>query len=449
MTRLTPRLISTVFLIAIMALYGVVSVLFAVRTPAWQTPDEPAHYNYIQQVAENGCCPIIEDGDWDQAYLSELTSARFADSTLARLEGVQYEDHQPPLYYVIMSPVYTLTGGDLVAMRIASAAFGLVIIVAAFGVGRVMFPQRPEIGLSAAAFVAFLPQHVAILASVNNDALGWALVAVMLWMCAAYAKGSTRITPLMMGIVMGAALVTKATAYLMGAVILLAVLLRWRRDRQPVARLIRDAALYLVPALGIGALWWVRNFGVYGFPDFLGLAAHDAVVVGQLRTETLIADLGLGGYLSEALTVTLSSFIGRFGWMALPLVGNPSVDWIYPAYVGLFILAMIGNVIGLARREITRDGQRGIWLMLTITSLLAVLAYLYYNTEFAQFQGRYMYPLLIPLGIFLAVGLDQLRRMVAGRWAASRWVIPALWAAFAALDVWLIITIIPPNLAPL
>ena len=52
--------------------YLFIAVLYAVNTPAWQVPDEPAHYNYIRQVAEKGCCPEIRPGDWDNTYLEQL-----------------------------------------------------------------------------------------------------------------------------------------------------------------------------------------------------------------------------------------------------------------------------------------------------------------------------------------------------------------------------------------
>jgi hypothetical protein len=42
---------------------------YALRTPAWQNPDEPAHYNYIAQVADHGCCPVIEPAAWNAAEL--------------------------------------------------------------------------------------------------------------------------------------------------------------------------------------------------------------------------------------------------------------------------------------------------------------------------------------------------------------------------------------------
>ncbi|MBC7871439.1 MAG: glycosyltransferase family 39 protein, partial [Chitinophagaceae bacterium] len=168
--------------------YLAVGGLYALRTPDWQTPDEPAHYNYTRQLVESGKVPMIESGDWDQAYLGELTSSRFAPETLANLDTVQYEDHQPPFYYMLAAPVYALSNGDLTALRLFSVLIGLIILVSAYGIGKAMFPERSQIGLGAAAFVAFLPQHVAFLAAANNDALGWALVALMLWGTVVYLK---------------------------------------------------------------------------------------------------------------------------------------------------------------------------------------------------------------------------------------------------------------------
>ncbi len=428
--------------------YLLAGSLYALRTPPWQTPDEPAHYNYIRQTAETGALPVIEMGDWDQDYLSALTSSRFDPALLDDLATVQYEDHQPPLYYLLMTPLYALSGGDLYVMRLASLLIGTLIVLAAYGVGLVMFPQRAQIGLGAAAFVAFLPQHLAILASVNNDSLGWALAALILWASVAYLRGALRVRPWMLGLLIGVALATKATAYLMAGVAFLALLLRWWLDGRPNTwrGLLRPMADYLVPALTLGVLWWLRNFAVYGFPDFLGLAAHDAVVVGQPRTAELIEAVGWSGYLSQLIEVSFSSFIGRFGWMALPLVGEGLVGLIYPAYLVLFIAGGLGLIVGrVTRGSVPEAGQWAVWLLLGLTVLLSLLAYAYYNTQFQQFQGRYTYPLLIPLGVALALGLDSWRRLILRERAA--WLVPVGLLAALPLNVWLLWTVVAPNLA--
>jgi hypothetical protein len=160
------------FLLLICLLYLVVAALFAVYTPAWQAPDEPAHYNYVRQVAENGCCPVIEIGDWNLAYQGELTSGHFAPELLGDLDALQYEDHQPPLYYLLASVMFKLTHASLTGLRLFSVFISLGVVLSTYGVGRAMYPERPWIGLGAAALVAFVPQHVTMMAAVNNDGLG-------------------------------------------------------------------------------------------------------------------------------------------------------------------------------------------------------------------------------------------------------------------------------------
>lgn len=461
--------------------YVIVGALFAIRTPAWQAPDEPAHYNYVAQVASGGCCPLIEPGDWDSNYLETLKSARFAPDLLDEIDSVQYEDHQPPLYYLLLSPVYKLTDGSLTALRIASVLIGTLVVISAFGIGRELYPSQPQIALGAAAFVAFQPQHVAILASVNNDALGWALVGLILWVLVVYLRQSpqaSRIETWMIGLLLGLGLITKATTYMMAGVALIVIVLKvWSLRRyshasqgitpnkpftftQPLWMVsLREAAELVIPALCLGLVWWLRNFSVYGVPDFLGLRAHDAVVVGQLRTATEISTIGFAAYLENFLRTTFYSFWGMFGWQGLPLVGNPTVDWIYPLIGLLLLLAASGVVIGLVRwwrqsrqfpplPENTTHDLRLVWLMLAALIVLSILQYFYYNTEFVQFQGRYMFPLLIPLGLLIALGLDAWRRLLLGRWPASRWLVPLILCGFALLDIYLLWRVIVPSLSP-
>jgi len=87
---------------------------------------------------------------------------------------------------------------------------------------------------------------------------------------------------------------------------------------------------------------------------------------------------------------------------------------------------------------------------LILTVILAVLQYLYYNTEFVQFQGRYLYPALIPLAIFAALGLDGWRVLlvrIMGERALLAWVTPLIAAVLIPLSVFMIWRVIP-QLAP-
>ncbi len=445
----------TTLLALILAGYLLVAGLFAALTPPWQAPDEPAHYNYIAQIARDGCCPVIAPGDWQSDYQAQLTRERFAPALLGRLDTIQYEDHQPPLYYLLGSMVFKLADGSLTALRLLSALIGAGVVLCAWGVGRALLPDRPAARLAAVALVAFLPQHVAVLASVNNDALAGLVVGLGLWLSVSHAQGGPA-RPWALGVVAGVGLLTKISTLLLLPVMALALLLRWRADRGRPASLARALAGLLIPALALGGVWIARNLAVYGFPDLFGLRAHDAVVAGQLRTADLIAQIGAGEYLRRALQTTFNSFWGQFGWMALPLP-----DWIYALIAALLLAALAGLAAGWAGRERppapeTLAGA----LVLAAAVLLAVLAYAYYNTEFVQFQGRYLYPGLSPLALALALGLDEWGRRAA--WALNRAVkgrpadadrlrlllTPLPFLLLAPLDVYVLLRVIAPLLAP-
>ena len=446
----------------LLSAYLVLGALFAVRTPPWQAPDEPAHYNYVRQLV-GGQLPVIEPGDWDQSYLSQIVGAEFAPAY--PVDGITYEDWQPPLYYLLQAPVYRLTGGSLTAMRLLSVALGAGVVALAYVVGRAVF-GRVAPALAVAAFVAFLPQHLAILGSVNNDALSELIIAAILallvtpWPDAPPEGGRASRRLLALGLLLGAGFLTKGQAYLMAPVVGVFLLVHYwpRPDRLPrpvrSMQLVRSLLLVFVPALLIGLLWWGRNVTVYGGVDVIGKAAHDAVVVGQPRTAEWLAQYGLAGTLGRFARTTFVSFWGQFGWMAAPLPG-----WMVTGLLALTGVAGLGLVMGLTadRRRPSADPQptndqrptTGHWpLVLGLTFLLTLGLHGAYNLTFVQHQGRYLYPALIPIAVGFVAGLGFWLRPLVRRWAWVEWVLPVgvagVLVGIALFALWRIL----PGLAP-
>ena len=150
--------------------------------------------------------------------------------------------------------------GSLTALG-ASVVIGAGVVIAAYAVSLRAFAANTVVAWAAADFVRFC-QHIHILASVNNDALAWALVGAILWASIDYADGG-RTPAWALGLLVGAALLTKSTAYLMGGVALAAVLMR-------TGRFSLRLFAFLIPAAVLGLVWWGRNIAVYGF-GFPGL----------------------------------------------------------------------------------------------------------------------------------------------------------------------------------
>jgi 4-amino-4-deoxy-L-arabinose transferase-like glycosyltransferase len=436
-----------------------VGSLYAVFTPPWQNPDEPAHYAYIAQVAEHGCCPVIAPGDWDQAYLSALTGSRFAPDMLARLETVQYEDHQPPLYYLIASVVFRLTDGQLVPLRLLSVVFGVLMACMAVPLGRLLVPGRPFVHAAALLAAGLIPQAAAMHASVNNDALAHLIAAVTLWALAVVVVRGERALPggaWLLGALAGLAALTKVTIVFLGLLVPLGLLVRWalaERERGGVRALIGLWGRFALPALALAGLWWARNIGVYGFPDVFGLTAHDRVVVGQPLTAAFMAERGFGPHLSAALTTVFNSFWGQLGWMALPL--QPGV---YTAIAAVCVLALAGVLAGATVARIPADTgdppllRRAAWVLMGAAVVAAAAQLAYYNLQFVQFQGRYLFPALLPIVLTLAAGLEVWARILAARAgaraqsAASAAVLAAVLlapAALLALNAFIVARVLP------
>jgi hypothetical protein len=432
---------------AVLAMWLVSGAMYATLTPAWQAPDEPAHYNYVRYLATRRAFPELTAACYNQAYLSQLTTQKFPP-TLA-IDSVCYEFHQPPLYYLLAAPLFRFTGGALLAIRLMSVLLGAGTVWLTYLIGLTVFEAKPLLALGAMAFVAFVPMHAAMLASVNNDALAGLIFAAILLTLMRRQRRPADLSiqnHLTLGLLLGLALLTKTTIYIAVPLVAVALLLEgWAvaltphpspdgrgvsRQRRGEGksfwnRLLSRAAAIFGPALLIVLPWFGRNAALYGHFDVLGLGRHDEVVVGQLRTATHVAQIGPGPYLAEAATTTFHSFWGQFGWMAVPMD-----DRTYRLLALLTLAALTGLAawVIVGRRECPVSAAQGRMLGLLGVSLLGtVTAFGGYNLSFVQFQGRYLFTGLMPLALFFALGWHEAvrphwgRGLVAGLLAGIGW----------------------------
>ncbi len=466
------------FLGLLLLLYLALGSLFAVYTPAWQAPDEPAHYNYVRYLAENGAFPVLHMGDYPHAYLEQIKAAKFPPGM--SIDPIRYEFHQPPLYYALLASLFVLTHGSLLALRLSSVLLGAGIVLLAYLIGRRIFPGRPGLALGAAAFVAFLPQHLATVSQVGNDVLAELLFAAVLLILVGWvqdtgdrsqesgdrgresgvenqkSKIKNQKSILVLGVLLGLILITKTTVYLAAPLAGGVLIWRWWRERAALGRIAAEGAMLVLPAALIALPWCARNLAIYGWPDFLGLQRHDAIVVGQMRLSDFVAQNGWGAYWRRAVEWTFKSFVGVFGWLgawldtrvyfALALLSGIAVGGhlVRTAYYVLRIAypeeasetpsnmqahdsASAARSTQHAARNTQyatrnthyalRSTQHAIRL-LALSALFTFLIYAWYNTQFLQHQGRYLFTALIPISLAFAAGWDRVVRPGAGRWLA-------------------------------
>ncbi|GAB4266021.1 MAG: hypothetical protein Kow0080_06840 [Candidatus Promineifilaceae bacterium] len=430
--------------ILILFTYFILGGLYALKTPAWQTPDEPAHYNYVRQLA-NGRIPTMTQSDYDEAYKNAAVSSGFAPAY--DIGKITYEDWQPPLYYLLQTPIYWLTGGSLAAMRLFSLLLGAGVVILAYATAVSLWPRQMWKAQTTAVFIALLPQHLAIMASLNNDALAELLIAAIIYLLLQYNQQPTPKTAVSLGVLLGLGFLTKGTVYPLALVAGgTGIWMYWGQWRA----LWRHGLTIALPAFALGALWWVRNILIYGGMDVLGKAAHDAVVVGQPRTSEWIAQFGLLETVRQFIITTFHSFWGQFGWMALPML-HP--HWLYPLLALLMAAAGLGLLVAVwqkwrqwSQMQWPQETAVPLFILAGVTALTFGL-HIGYNLTFVQHQGRYLFPALIPIGLGVAVGLGVWLRPFARRWPVVYQLLPlGLGLSMALLNVYAIFRVIIPNL---
>lgn len=411
----------------IVVAYLVLAVLYATRVPIWNAPDEPAHYNYIYAIAVQHELPILRPGDYDQALLARLTHDKFPPGQ--SVATLRYESHQPPLYYLLAAPILAAFQGapirtQVVALRLFTTLVGALFILATYRLARLLFPKSDVAGLAAAAFVAFIPQHLFMSAAIDNDALAELMLTLAMIVAIedVAERGKSR-RDLRAGVVVGLAVLTKLVAAVSAVIVVAgiagAALLASNRRvalRDVPWRVGRVAGVSLV----ISGWWFVRNVVVYGVKDPVGLRRHAEVVVGQQLT----GPLSLGLVRQMGLTL-FHSFWGQFGWM-----GIPYADRTYDVLASFSAVIFLGIVLFLWRTLHTRPvsgfflgtelvNSSGIPTVLSPAQMIAFgilaleivlvsLGVIFYNLRYLQPQGRYLFPTLPALAILVVGGVAEL-----------------------------------------
>ncbi|MGQ9683067.1 MAG: phospholipid carrier-dependent glycosyltransferase [Anaerolineae bacterium] len=417
-------------LAVLIAVYLATATQYALLTPPWQAPDEPAHYNYVRYIAERGALPVLRSGDYPAAYLEEIKARGFPPEM--SIDPLQYESWQPPLYYVLAAPLYRAALAiaphplPLIVLRLLSVLLGALLIAVTYLIARELLPQPEPLALGAASVLATLPMQVAMTAAVNNDTLAGLWSAVIVWQLLRLLRSSptTRQWQLL-GLTIGLGALTKlstlATLPLVGAVVCYTLWQQAHTSAAGRAARWRPALAVALPALLLIAPWVLRNVVTYGVADPLIMARHSSVVAGQLRTEVWLAQVGLPSAVREMARTTFYSFWGQFGWMGVPLPDR--LYTLLAAGCGLCALGLAADACHIASRwgRLTREAQVS-WCVILGWLLLTAASYLWYNLSFKQHQGRYLFPALPAIALLLAVGWWRAMRR-SRRWVSTAYLL--------------------------
>jgi hypothetical protein len=435
------------------------AISWSLITPAFQAPDEQAHFAYVEVLARTGHLPSSSTQEYaldevqaledlevarvsfqpEQHTLATVAEQRKLESDLARTRAIfppairaaGDAASEPPLYYALEAIPYGLgaSGGvldQLALMRLLSALLAGATTLFVFLFLREALPSTPRAWTVAGLGVAFLPLLGFMSGSVNPDALLCAVsTAIFYCLARAFRHGFTSRAAIAIGALTAAGTLTKLDFLGLAPGVLLGLVLLAKRSSRTVgtAAAARALALALAIALAPGCVYILIN--LLSHHRTLGL------VSGVIATSSHHSFLGEVNYIWQLYLPRLPGMRVDFAdispirylWFN-GLVGDYGFEdtW-FPGWVDSIAVIPVLAIVALSAREVFacrsvlrgRIAELGVYLAIAAGLLVVIGAtsYLSFPSEAASFpEPRYLLPLIAIFGGVLAL---------AARGAGRRW----------------------------
>ena len=423
---------------------------YSVVVPAFEAPDEPGHYAYVQWLLAGNGIPLQGQEppplqpEFSQPPLYYLVEAPFA--WLAGGQPANLPDWEPQhnpfqdatdygnvnLYFHLPREGFPWSGEvlGLHLMRLANLAFVALMVLATYGCGLELGWRRP-LALLGAALVGLIPQLLLMGGVLNADNAIGSLSALALYLLLRWLnRGPSAGLAAGLGVTLGAAALSKLSGLAAVAVGLGFMGLRALRRARPalagkgphlasptaVGEELRDTAIAGVAAAVVAGWWYVRNWLALGDP--LGWSAMLPATGSMQRAVPLDFWTAAGRLLLRVWTG-----LAAFGWANLLVDLN-----VYRVALVVAVVALVSAGVGawLAIRKgrlMLAHWVLPVWFLAFFVSLVR-----WVQVNSAADQWRLLFPVYPVLGLVAAHGLWTLAR---GR----REVLLALPAGLLALNV--------------
>lgn len=450
--------LETRFLWILLILFLAKGVIFTFVFPPFSGHDEVAHYAYLQILVEEQRIPLIPDPvafeanyspanpphfDAFPSYMEEYSRFTTPDwykvtdgvvSAVTYLgnhlpSGWIYTANHPPLYYLLMVPVYWMTENaspetQLYALRLAAIPLGMLTVLFAFLTVRRLFPRDRFLAVTVPTLVAFQPQIAYEAAMLNNDILAIATTSACIYLIVVGLRNRFTVgLCAWLGLALGLAMVSKSTAVVVMPVIAVAMILRlgWKNAREWLPK----GGLVLGITAVIAAPWYgymLATYGNFTALDRIQVLQHWNRFEGEPPSITdLLFDI-------DFAWMRWRETWGEFGWRLIPLN-----DGLLLIILLVTIVATIGTVLwatlALSFRQRARREPLPVirsmaavtdpilvvaqWQLIGVMALVALclvayVAVLQFGTDFVLTQARYYFPAINAFSIILMLGLRML-----------------------------------------
>jgi hypothetical protein len=398
----------------VLLVFAVIASVVAIKTPAWESADEPGHVQNIESLVS---------GHWYgiPSHCSHLPQPRVFDCA-----GT--EPNQAPLYYLGLAAWQKAVGisaqspyrgrsdlarifiprgpelmgdhgadqGFILWLRFPNIVMGVLTLVLTFFAVR-LITSDPWTPVVAMAILASIPRFVFLSAFVTNDNLVNLLGAGLAYVALKFVLTPNRWRMTAVGAVFGLMVTTKLSALPMGLVIIALALLvaGWKRRAEL-------AAIGFGSALAVSSWYLIQNTVRYGDPLAANASSRYLAKVAGLGTVN-----GAPYVVTDPLQLVVVQVPRRIAHSLWYQSGWGQFQW--PGWVDWTItVGVLCILAGLIGRHVRRD----VLITLATLSIAALLCVWVIAFETATYQARYAFGGGAALAGLLALAVERWRPSV-------------------------------------
>ncbi|MCB0210944.1 MAG: glycosyltransferase family 39 protein [Anaerolineae bacterium] len=430
-------------------------LIYIAIIPPWLAPDEPAHFEAIRLIGQEGLLPTRD------AYLTtpmhpemHASFQTFQVWQLSRLAPPQaprrpdqpssdlFIDYYPPtstgsliiagnyplVYHQLMAPLSALIRNlslvqQVYIMRLVSLLLTTLTVVCGWFFGRTIFPAQMRYALGLTSFLVFLPMHLHVDTAINSDVLVVVLVALyFLGLAKIFCKGPSLPWLIITALALGAAVITKPTSLFILPTTGVALLLYGARRFYWKPRLLAGLLPVVIAIAFIGSIVLFQVGDGGRAVSTLDIAIEQPVVTGNYFSPAALA------VYAYTIQWGFLSFWGLFGWANIPVLATGiRVVWLVCLGVGLGVVIFGGrHLLQLGQQRRTLTSQQQDILLVLLCSLIFALISVYTPIIATQSTrwgppARYFFPALLPLALYFFLGYQQLIPARFYRWTLPLW----------------------------
>jgi 4-amino-4-deoxy-L-arabinose transferase-like glycosyltransferase len=433
---------------------------WSIITPPFQGRDEPAHFAYVQQLAETGTLPhesvehqgfspeetrVLEGLHQEEIKLSPEIPAISSTAEQRTLDQDVNENlsalgsgeagvatAEPPLYYALETVPYALGAGNILTqlelMRLTGALLAAITTLLVFFFLREILPRAPWACTIATACIAIQPLFGFMSGTLNPDNMLYTVsAAVFLCLARAFRRELSIRLAILTGVLIAAGFITKLNFIGLAAGVFLGLGLLGVREVRSRGRNAARApaiaagigaspvALYLVvnslsnhPALGsvVSDLSTLTNKGAF----------HEISYIWQLYLPRLPGMTHYFAGIGTFRDIWFDRFVGLYGWLDTEFPNWVDNLALIPA---IAVAALCFKTLVVSRHALReRLGELVTYASMSIGVLVmvGVASYASHNANGvgAFDDPRYLLPMLPLLGAVLVLAARG-----AGRWAST------------------------------